>query len=89
MRIYKYPFEVEREQIIFVPGLIKVLSIVVQNNGLVLYAIIKPEENHLILQVEVMIKGTGWDFDDIATDWEFRGTHLLDIYVWHVWTRCV
>ncbi len=88
MKIFKYPLDITGSQIIEIPNLVQVVSVVIQYKQLVLYAIVddKPT-NHK--EVSVRIIGTGHDFEPIPPGWTFRGTHLQanDSLVWHIWTK--
>ena len=88
MKIFKYPLDITGSQIIEISNLVQVVSVGIQCNQLVIYAIVdnKPT-NHK--EVSVRIIGTGHDFDPIPSRWTFRGNHLQDggSLVWHVWTK--
>ncbi len=88
MRIFKYPIDVVESQIIEIPNLVQVVSVAVQYNQLVLYAIVDDKSTNL-KEVSVRIIGTGHDCDPIPPGWTFRGTHLQGegSLVWHVWTK--
>lgn len=70
-----------------ITGLVRVLSVAVQRDNLVLYAIVRLGDK-AVTTVPVMIKGTGHPFDLLAEEsWEFMGTHVTrggDL-IWHVW----
>lgn len=73
-----------------IPGLIKVLSVAVQWDDLVMYALVQPDDK-TVTTIPVLIKGTGHVFDLLIEEsWEFMGTHVTrggDL-VWHVWIPC-
>ncbi len=89
MRIFKCSLEVTGVQEIIIPRFVKVLSVALQYNVLVLYALVGSGDREANSTIEVTIIGTGHEFLAMTTDWEFQGTHLQagGSLVWHVWTR--
>lgn len=89
MKIYNYPLDNTDCQIVEIPNLVQVVSVVLQYNRLVLYAIVdnKPTDYK---SVSVRIIGTE-HFESIPPGWTFRGTHLQanDSLVWHIWTKYI
>lgn len=88
--IYKYEIVLGvKDHHIDIKGFIKVLSVVVQHNKLMLYAIVDPD-NSTISRLPVYVKGTGWVLtDDIwcTQSIMFAGSFVVcnGDYVWHVW----
>ncbi len=89
MKIFKYTLETTGLQTFIIPDFMKVLSVAVQNNELVLYAFVDPEDQGRDTKIEISIIGTEHEFLPMTTDWHFRGSHVLwdGKLVWHVWTR--
>ena len=88
MKIYKYELQIIDTQTIEIDGFEGVLSVAVQQNALVLYAVTN-ERLQRAKKVEVCIVGTGNDFGFDTREWCFRGTHVTwaGKLVWHVWTK--
>lgn len=89
MVIHKYELEITDFQRLAIIGAVRVLSVAVQRNELVIY-VVKNKKNLTKHFIEVKIVGTGNEHT-IEVDWDFRGSHLVNngTYVWHVWTRIV
>ncbi len=89
MKIFKYVLEVTGAQEISIPGFVKVLSVAVQRNELVLYALVGSGDQGADSKIEVTIIGTGHEFLAMTTDWDFHGSHVMwsGSLVWHVWSR--
>ncbi len=91
MKIYKYPLEITDSQDLNIKGLQRVLSVKVQSDVLVLYAIVDLDDD-TVSTFCVLIRGTGHEFSIKAEEcWQFMGTHLManDCLVWHVWVPLV
>lgn len=88
MKIYKHSLDITKSQIIKIPNLVRIISVVVQYDQLALYAIVGNNETPRT-EVEVTILGTGCEFKPIPKGWIFRGTHLMHtgLLEWHVWTK--
>lgn len=87
MKIFKFALAITDHQTLAIKGFQKVLSIAVQNDSLVLYAIVNPDDES-VTTIPVLIHGTGHSFSLTAVDcWQFMGTYMTcgDSLVWHVW----
>ena len=85
--IHKFPISLCDGITIKVPGLIRVLSVAVQRDRLVMYALVRPDDD-VTTTIPIRIKGTGHVFDLRAEEsWEFMGTHVIQggDLIWHVW----
>ena len=82
-KIYKFPVEIATQQEIKISGLVKVLSVAVQYNSPVLYAIIDDEIKREMV-VELNCTGTGHEAEHIE-GLDYLGTLLLneDTFVYH------
>ncbi len=85
-RVFKYPLEMIESQEIEFTGIVDILSVAVQGDGLVLYAIVNPDDKRKA-KVEVLIRGTGHDLGQDMTGYVFMDTHITHrgALVWHVW----
>ena len=85
MKIYKYNLEITDSQKIYITGLVKILSVMVQYEKLVLYALIEPGALTEI-SVTIIIAGTGHEIFPNSC-WRFLGTHKManGQLMWHVW----
>ena len=73
-RIYKYPLEVEDEQIVSLPKGAVLLSVQVQHKQPCLWA--KVESNHKNIPHKIVIRGTGHSANDVE-GMQFLGTFQL------------
>ena len=86
--IYKYPLIVIDSQCIYINGLLEILSVVVQRDQLVLYALVDTSSTKITyVDVKIVSAGNMIMFD--TKEWDFRGTHTQygERLIWHVWTR--
>ena len=91
-KIYKYPVEITDGQIIHVPAGARVISVVGQNYGIVLYAIVPIPNDFPKISKELVIKvvGTGHEINfNTVNEYEFLGTVLLHggSLVFHVFCK--
>jgi hypothetical protein len=85
--IHKIPLKILNAQSQPIRDLVKILSVTVQDNELVLYFIRDKAVGHVSM-VDIIIKGTGIDHPQSDVEGkQFMGTHMLDDYTfaWHVW----
>ena len=90
MVIHKYLLSNLPEQVVLISGLVEVLSVAVQNDNLVMYALRKSNTRTTTTHVQVLIQMTGQDFYPTSlSPFTFQGTFLTqnDTFVLHVWTR--
>ena len=89
--IYKYKLSAETEQLIKVPVNAMALSVINQENNLMVYLMVESEEERMISRA-VLIYGTGHpiktiDHTDYLYGYKFLGT--VPMYdaslIWHVW----
>lgn len=78
--IYKYPLVITDVQVVAMPSGAKVLSAMVQNGVLCLWAEIETES--IEVAREVLIVGTG---HPIRFDWPYVGSVIMSPFVWHVY----
>lgn len=71
--IYKYDLTVLKEQIIKIRG--NILSVVEQNDNIVLHTITNPEWNEI--EYSIRIHGTGHELDDSIMNYKFLDTVSL------------
>lgn len=85
-RVFKYALRVDNEQSLEITGFVDVLSVAVQRDELVLYAIVNPDDSRVGV-VEILIRGTGHDLGQDIAGWRFLDSHLMagGRLVWHVW----
>ena len=90
MKIYKYPLNYQPIQTITIPYCAAPLSVAVQYNELVLYAMVDTEKHHTT-EVQVKIIGTGHEFAYPKATEDFQGTFVMHggRLVWHVWTETI
>ena len=88
MKIFKYSINITDRQIINVSAVSKILSVVNQQNNIVMY-VEEDEEivNRIIIDVQVVGTGNVIDFD--VNVYDFIGTvPMYDcMYMWHVYAR--
>ena len=84
-KIFKYELKFEDDQIVEIPNLIKVLSVIEQNNVLMLYVLVRDDfPDWEFLPINVFIRGTGHRMNE-AEDACFLGTvPTASGLVWHV-----
>lgn len=84
-RIFKYPLKFEDEQVIKIPNLSRVLSVIEQDGILMLYAVVNDYNlNRIDYPVKIFIRGTGHPMFQ-ANDACFIGTvPTTRGFVWHV-----
>lgn len=87
-RVFKYKLEIESQQSLDITGLVDVLSVAVQRDELVLYAITNSDDTRVCV-VEILLRGTGHDIGQEIAGWTFLGSHLMagGRLVWHVWVN--
>lgn len=87
-RVFKYPLEITDSQEVVFDGIVDVLGVAVQGDGLVLYAIVNPDDGRRA-KTEVVIRGTGHDLGQDMAGYRFLGTHMTmrGALVWHVWMK--
>lgn len=90
--IYKYKLENIDQQTIIIPFPAKILSVVEQDNDIVLYSIVddgKDGKDVHKIPIEILIKGTGDVVEDNIGLYTFVGTvKLFDgKEIWHVFYR--
>lgn len=71
--IHKHILQLVDEQTIKIKG--DILSVMEQNDGIVLYALTNPEWNEI--EYSIRIHGTGHELDDSIQDYSFLGTVSL------------
>lgn len=95
-KIYKYqitPDNVESGSITL-PYNAKILSVINQNENIMLYCLVNAEEDRTE-ERSLILLGTGWDIDDVKMDminyhnFNFIGTvvQLDGKLVWHLWMK--
>ena len=91
IKIFKFKLNITDIQIIIIPNLLGIISVIVQENNLVLYAKVKADnKKEFTNKVEVQIRGTGNIGAVLSKDWRFMGSHvMLNKLVWHVWLRII
>ena len=85
--IHKFQIEIDDRTTVDIPGLQRIVSIAVQYDKLVLYAIVDLADEAKT-SVPIIIKGIGHLFGNVAEEcWVFMGTHITNggSLVWHVW----
>ena len=84
IRIFKYTLDIVDEQTLNLPTGSKIVSVIEQNNDVVLYALVDDEEKHTNGHV-IRIVGTGHPFPDCGEHF-FVGTvsNHAGSRVWHV-----
>ena len=82
--IWKFPLDVLDEQIISMPRHAEILSVACQNDALVMWAKVDPENS--LRQHKIHIRGTGHPLDE--EEGRFIGTVLMagGSLVWHVFS---
>lgn len=87
--IFKYNLENIDQQTIVIPFPARVLSVVEQNNDIVLYSIVDDEKDVPTIPVDILIKGTGDVVENNIGLYTFLGTvKLFDgKEIWHVFYR--
>lgn len=87
-RVFKYPLEVTEHQKVRFVGFVDVLSVAVQKQQLVLYAIVNPDDKRQS-EAEIEIRGTGHDLGQDMAGYRFLGSHMTfgGGLVWHVWVN--
>jgi len=88
-RIYKYNLEVGNN-LIDIKGCEKILSVTMQGNEIVLYAVVN-DKAETTEKYEVLVVGTGWELEDDVLLSTFLGTvpQLNGVYMWHVFYKKV
>lgn len=84
-RIFKYELKLDTVNIVSMPKGAEVISVIEQNNGIVVYAIVDPDETQMVDKVFTIV-GTGRDMTFDADDYVFLGTVSMFAgrYIWHV-----
>lgn len=77
MKIYKYPIQLDKEQIVELPYDAKILSIQAHRNKLYLWALVDEHETYLVENI-IHLYRTG--YDEIPSDitLQFLGTSQID-----------
>lgn len=85
-RVFKYPLKVEDSQEIEFTGFVDILSVAVQGDDMVLYAIVNPDDARKT-KTEIIIRGTGHDLGRCMEGFTYMGSHVTHggALVWHVW----
>ncbi len=85
-RVFKYPLRIENSQTVRFTGFVEILSVAVQQQQLVLYVVVNPDDKRES-ELEVFIRGTGHDLGQDVSGYRFMGTHMTfgASLVWHVW----
>jgi len=94
MTICKYPLKLTSRQRIYVTGLEKVLSVIIQRNpmnqdGLVLYALVNTQ-NESPANIEIALISTGQNIHGLECYvWNFLGSYnMSDTHlIYHLWYR--
>ncbi len=73
MPIYKYPLDITDEQTVALPKGSSTISVLSQNDDLVLYAIISDQEE--LEPHRIFIRGTGHPTDNLLRS-KFLGSHI-------------
>lgn len=86
-RIFKYPVKITDASTIVLPVEAKILSVMAQDDGVVLYAIVDSEtDNCKTKDIAIRIRGTGHTIDFNLDDFKFLGT--VSTYggrlMWHI-----
>lgn len=86
--IYKYPVDITDEQVIKIPLGSKILSVIEQNNKIVLYAIVHPGVEYT-REIILRIVGTGHEIPFSLDDFKFMGSVKLHDgqLVFHVFVK--
>jgi len=84
-RIFKYELKLDSVNIVAMPKGAEVISVIEQNNGIMVYAIVDPNETKMVDKVFTIV-GTGRDMTFDADDYVFLGTVSMfeGRYIWHV-----
>lgn len=84
-RIFKYELKLDSVNIVAMPKGAEVISVIEQNNGIMVYAIVDPNETKMEDKVFTIV-GTGRDMTFDADDYVFLGTVSMfeGRYIWHV-----
>jgi hypothetical protein len=83
-RIFKYELSITDVQTLDLPHAARILSVMEQQNNIVLYALIDDEET-VIHGHTIKIVGTGHPFPDCDA-WDYLGTvqQYGGVFVWHI-----
>lgn len=81
--IYKYPLVLTEKQSLAMPKNAEILDVQVQNNVIVLWALVDPETNDEVRKFEIF--GTGVAMADVTRI--YLGTVQKNGFVWHVFER--
>lgn len=74
-RIFKYPIKIENESQLIIPVEAKILSVMEQNGGIVLYATVNTGISESPTKIiSIRVRGTGHIIDFDLDDFEFLGT---------------
>lgn len=81
--VYKYSLSHGRS--ITLPVGAKPLSVIVQGNEIMMYALVDTSEQKKE-EKDCLVLGTGWEiYGDPMEKYNFLGTVVNEPYVWHVW----
>ena len=87
IRIYKYTLDIKDFQLIDISGFIKILSVIEQDDKLVLYTIID-SESRISSAIPIFIYGTGNDCDEAYNKRFINSVSMFDgRLIWHVFTN--
>lgn len=82
-RIFKYTIEVTDKQTVKLPVDSLVISVLNQNDHLVIYALVDDEETEME-EKTIRIFGTGYPVDVEEFDYNFLGSVMMGEFVWHI-----
>jgi hypothetical protein len=81
-KIYKYELELEDQQSLVLPGHSKILTVIEQNNKIVLYAQVTNSKYYD--HYTIFVRGTGHSIGDSAL---YLNTVKIGIFVWHIFYK--
>ena len=84
IRIYKYPLEIKERQVVRLPRTSEFLSVINQNDKIVMYWKIDDTED-MFVDEEIYVIGTGNPMDE-RIDYHL-GTVKIGDYVWHIFQK--
>lgn len=83
-RIFKYLLEITDLQKVKIPGIVRVLSVDVQNGHVYLWALVDPDEPEVEYSIRIIGTGHPIKSEDIRGK-AFYGTVQQGRFVWHIW----
>ncbi|MDF1547153.1 MAG: hypothetical protein P1P88_04990 [Bacteroidales bacterium] len=81
MKIWKFKLKKERSQLVKMPSKAEIMDIQLQNDNLVMWALIDPDDEEI--EVKINMYGTGCEINNTTSKDEYLATVQEGLFVWH------